>query len=104
MQAGRQADRKTGKTPRKRALLERYRDKIRACAWQMVGDPNEIDDVTQEALLRLIRSLPSFRGRRAVSTWIYGIAHNTCVDTHRRRSVRPEPARARAGGTRSSHG
>ncbi len=47
--------------PRKRALLERYRDKIRACAWQMVGDPNEIDDLTQEALLRLIRSLPSFR-------------------------------------------
>lgn len=74
------------------ALLERYRDKIRACAWRMVGDPNEIDDVTQETALRLLRSLPSFRGDASVSTWIYRIAQNTCVDAHRRRSVRPQAA------------
>jgi RNA polymerase sigma-70 factor (ECF subfamily) len=74
------------------ALLERYQDKIRACAWRMVGDPNEIEDLTQETVLRLLRSLPSFRGEASVSTWIYRVAHNTCVDAHRRRSVRPEPA------------
>jgi RNA polymerase sigma-70 factor (ECF subfamily) len=79
------------------ALLERYEDKIRACAWRMVGDPNEIDDLTQETVLRLLRSLPSFRGEASVSTWIYRVAHNTCVDAHRRRSVRPEPAAQEAG-------
>lgn len=70
-------------------LLDRYQDKVRACAWRMVGDPNEVDDLTQEALLRLIRSLPGFRARSSFATWVYQIAHNTCVDAYRRRSRRP---------------
>jgi RNA polymerase sigma-70 factor (ECF subfamily) len=70
-------------------LLERYEQKIRACAWKMVGDPNEIDDLTQEALLRVIRSLPGFRARSSFSTWVYQVAHNTCVDAYRRRSRAP---------------
>ena len=70
-------------------LLERYRGKIRACAWRMVGDPNEIDDLTQETALRLFRSLPGFRANSSFATWLYRIAHNTCVDAHRRRSRLP---------------
>jgi len=73
-------------------LLERYQGKVRACAWQMVGDPNEIDDLTQEALLRLIRALPGFRARSSFATWVYQIAHNTCVDAYRRRSRMPVAA------------
>ena len=71
------------------ALVSRYEEKIRACAWRMVGDPNEIDDLTQETLLRLIRSLPGYKGEASASTWVYRIAHNTCVDAHRRRAARP---------------
>ncbi len=70
-------------------LLERYQEKIRACAWKMVGDPNEIEDLTQEAVLRLISSLPGFRARSSFATWVYQIAHNTCVDAYRRRSRAP---------------
>lgn len=75
-------------------LLGRYTEKIRACAWKMVGDPNEIDDLTQETLLRLIRSLPGFRARSSFETWVYQVAHNTCVDAYRRHSRMP----ARAAG------
>jgi RNA polymerase sigma-70 factor (ECF subfamily) len=67
-------------------LLARYMDKIRACAWKMVGDPGEVEDLTQETLLRLIRSLPGFRARSGFSTWVYQVAHNTCVDAYRRRA------------------
>ncbi len=49
-------------------LLGRYQEKIRACAWRMVGDPNEIEDLTQETALRLIRSLPGFRARSSFAT------------------------------------
>jgi RNA polymerase sigma-70 factor (ECF subfamily) len=71
-------------------FVARYEEKIRACAWRMVGDPDEIEDLTQETLLRLIRSLPSYRGEASASTWVYRIAHNTCVDAHRRRAARPQ--------------
>lgn len=70
-------------------LLARYQEKIRSCAWKMVGDPNEIDDLTQETFLRIVRSLPGFRARSSFSTWVYQIAHNTCVDAYRRRTRRP---------------
>lgn len=70
-------------------LLGRYEEKVRACAWKMVGDPNEVDDLTQESLLRLIRSLPGFRARSSFATWVYQIAHNTCVDAYRRRARSP---------------
>ncbi len=73
-------------------LLERYMAKIRACAWKMVGDAAEIDDLTQETVLRLIRSLPGYRARSTFSTWVYQIAHNTCVDAYRRRSRMPAVA------------
>lgn len=73
-------------------LLERYQDKIRACAWRMVGDPNEVEDLTQETALRLIRSLPGFQARSSFATWVYQIAHNTCVDAYRRRSRMPVAA------------
>ena len=73
-------------------LLRRYEEKVRACAWKMVGDPNEVDDLTQETLLRLIRSLPGFRARSSFATWVYQIAHNTCVDAYRRRSRMPAVA------------
>lgn len=82
-------------------LLRRYEEKIRACAWRMVGDPNEIDDLSQEAMLRLIRSLPGFQSRSSFGTWVYQIAHNTCVDAYRRRSRTPvRPAGAAEEGER----
>jgi RNA polymerase sigma factor (sigma-70 family) len=74
------------------AFLARYEEKIRACAWRMVGDPNEIEDLTQETVLRVLRSLPAFKGKASATTWVYRIAHNTCVDAHRRRAARPQTA------------
>jgi RNA polymerase sigma-70 factor (ECF subfamily) len=70
-------------------LLERYTEKIRACAWKMAGTPDEIEDLTQETFLRLIGSLRGFRARSSFSTWVYQIAHNTCIDSYRRRSRMP---------------
>lgn len=74
------------------AFLARYQDRARACAWRMVGDPNEIEDLTQETLLRMLHALPAFKGDASASTWVYRIAHNTCVDAHRRRATRPQSA------------
>lgn len=79
-------------------LLDRYVAKIRACAWKMVGIPNEVEDLTQEAVLRLIKSLPGFQARSSFATWVYRVAHHTCVDSYRRRAkVPPVPARPEDG-------
>lgn len=47
------------------------------------------EDVTQEALLKAWKALPSFRGEASLRSWILRIAHNTAISALRKR--RPEP-------------
>src|SRR5579875_442485 len=65
-------------------LLRRYERRIRACAEQMAADPTEVDDLVQETFLRVIASVARFEGHSAFGTWLYRLAHNTCVDNFRR--------------------
>lgn len=46
----------------------------------MLHTPADAEDAAQEAMLRAYRSFPRFLGHSAVATWLYRIAHNTCLD------------------------
>lgn len=65
-------------------LLARYDRRIRSCARQMAYDRDAVEDLVQETFLRVLSSLPGFEGKSAFSTWLYRLAHNTCIDTFRR--------------------
>ena len=52
----------------------------------MLGERDEAQDVTQEALLRLWRIAPDWRqGEAKVTTWLYRVTANLCTDRLRRR-------------------
>lgn len=54
----------------------------------------EREDLAQEILLQLWRSLPHFGGRANASTWVYRVALNTALGWHRkegRRRARQQP-------------
>lgn len=55
----------------------------------LVRDHALAEDITQEALLKAWKALPSFRGDSSLRNWILRIAHNTAISTLRRR--KPEP-------------
>lgn len=67
------------------------------------GDAAEAEDVTQEAMLRLWRIAPDWQdGRAQVSTWLYRVVTNLCIDRLRRRTAAPldqvaEPSDGRPG-------
>lgn len=48
----------------------------------------EVEDLTQEILLQLWRSLDSFEGRSSEATWLYRVALNTALGWRRRHSRR----------------
>jgi len=69
------------------ALLETHGDALRRIARFHAGSGGEEDDLHQEILLQVWRSLPSFRGESAPGTWLYRVALNTAL-TWRRRTRR----------------
>lgn len=55
-------------------------------AWRILGDRTEAEDVAQDAMLRLWRQAADWRsGEARVSTWLYRVVHNLCIDRIRRR-------------------
>jgi len=65
-------------------LLERYRTPMFNFVARNAGDYPRAEDLTQEVFLRAIQRADQFRGESKVSTWLYRIARNLCID-HRRR-------------------
>lgn len=68
-----------------RELVERYHAQIHRWALALTADSDEADDVTQTVLLKVHRSLGSFRGRSAFGTWLYRVTRNAALDRQRRR-------------------
>ena len=57
-----------------------------AVAFRMLGERSEAEDVAQEAMMRLWRIAPEWRtGEAKVSTWLYRVTMNLCIDRQRRR-------------------
>lgn len=68
-------------------LLESQYGFVRRMLYRLAG-PNDLDDLQQTVLLKLLTSLGSFRGRSAFSSWVAGICVNVCKDHWRKRKVR----------------
>lgn len=72
-------------------LLRRHYDRLHALCWRMLANKGDAEDATQEAMIAIVRGLPSFDGRSAFSTWAYRVATNAALDELRRRRRRPLP-------------
>jgi RNA polymerase sigma-70 factor (ECF subfamily) len=58
-------------------LVLKYQRKVSRLVGRLVRNPDEADDVVQEAFIKAYRALPQFRGDSAFYTWLYRIAVNT---------------------------
>ena len=67
-------------------LVDAGIDRVLAVARRMLGDDMEAEDVAQDVFLRLWRQADRWEGGRAqVSTWLYRVTVNSCIDRMRAR-------------------
>lgn len=69
-----------------RLLTDRLGPRSYSVAMRMLGNRSEAEDVTQEAMMRLWQMAPDWvPGQAQVSTWLYRVTLNLCVDLRRRK-------------------
>lgn len=80
-------------------LVERHRSMVYRVAYQFAGNHHDAEDITQEVFIKVYRSLDRFRQDAQLSSWMYRIVMNACIDHRRRHS----PAGAAPFGEEAEH-
>ncbi len=57
-------------------------------AYRMLGNIEDAKDISQDAFIKIYKSLNTFKGDSSFSTWLYRIVTNTCLDELRKRKKR----------------
>lgn len=57
-------------------LVERNAAKIHTLIYRFLGDPGQVEDLTQEVFLRVYRTAARYQPTAKFSTWLYRIAAN----------------------------
>lgn len=70
-------------------LTRKYQHKIAKLISRYVRDRREVEDVTQEALIKAYRAIGGFRGDSAFYTWLYRISVNTAKNYLESQGRRP---------------
>jgi len=70
-------------------LFQLHKKRVYSVCLQMTKDTADAEDLTQEAFLQVFRTVNSFRGDSAFSTWLYRVAVNTVLMKLRRRKKPP---------------
>ena len=66
-------------------LIRQYEKKVYSLCARMCGNAEDAEEAAQDAFLALWRGIDRFRQESSLSTWIYRLASNACIDLMRRK-------------------
>ncbi|MBW7875359.1 MAG: sigma-70 family RNA polymerase sigma factor [Candidatus Cloacimonetes bacterium] len=66
-------------------LVERYKKQVFNVAWRMTNDADVAMDISQEAFVKIYRSLDQYNPQYKFSSWLLKSVNNLCVDYFRTR-------------------
>lgn len=82
---------KKGEVAAFESLMTAYENRIYSLALRSTGSEQDAADITQEVFLRVWKNLDSFRGDSSLSTWLYRVTSNLCVDFARKKAAEGMP-------------
>jgi len=77
-------------------IVERHRRDVYQLCYRFVPNHEDASDLSQEVFLRAFRALKKFRGQASLSTWLYRIGVNVCLNRLSLKVPRHEPLDDRA--------
>jgi len=66
-------------------LVRQYKQLVFTTAYRMMGNRDEAEDQAQEVFLKIYRGIKDLNDPATLTSWIYRITINTCLDVLRRR-------------------
>ena len=70
-----------------RELVETHKQRVFALAHDLTGNVQDAEDLSQEAFIKVYRSIGGFRGESKLSSWIYRIVVNLALNRRRKKAV-----------------
>jgi RNA polymerase sigma-70 factor (ECF subfamily) len=67
-------------------LVERHRTMVYRIAYQFARNHHDAEDITQDVFIKVYRSLDRFRYDAQLTSWLYRVVMNACIDHRRRQS------------------
>ncbi len=61
-------------------LVDRYKDLVFTLSLKMLQNREEAEESAQDTFIKIYKSLNRFKGESKLSTWIYKITYNNCLD------------------------
>ena len=72
-------------------IVKEHKRQIYTVCYMFSKDADEVADLFQEILINMWKGFPSFRGESSVSTWVWRISLNTCINTRKIRKLETIP-------------
>jgi RNA polymerase sigma-70 factor, ECF subfamily len=72
-------------------IVERHRRSVYLVCYRFVNNHEDASDLAQDAFVRAWRGLNNFKGQSALSTWLYRIAVNVCLNKLNAKTPITEP-------------
>ena len=66
-------------------IVREHKRRIYTVCYMFSKDADEVADLFQEILINMWKGFPAFRGESTVSTWIWRVSLNTCINTSKKR-------------------
>lgn len=69
-----------GDVPAFERIISDYQNVVYSVAYRYADNAEDAADMSQEIFLKMFKSINTFQFKSKLSTWIYRVATNTCID------------------------
>ena len=70
-------------------IVNKYKRFVMNVAYRFVQDPSKVEDIAQEVFIKVHNSARSYKPKTKLSTWIYKVTANLCLNEIRSRKHFP---------------